>query len=448
MIVDKYRNEINRKLKVAWICHFSNAEVRKRLPLSNRYIFNFLKKLFGKKRKTLYADFAPWINDLIKEFEIFNDVELHVIAPHKGLKPFKHEFVHNHIHYHFFKPELPLCLSKMANIILKNRDKRFRLSRLLVKVLIKKIKPDIVNLIGTENPYYSITGLDIDNIPVFVSAQTVYSNPLRKIHSDRCDDFRWNLEMKLHKKFRYFGCSGRMHRDLILVNNPEAIIFKMFFPKQKPPQVNKVPKEFDFVFFASGVSKKKGIEDALDALAIVKNQQPNVKLNVSGHCAPAYKKYLLDKIAKLNIQDNVFFNDYFPVHADMYQHLKRSAFALLPIKLDVIPGTVIESILLDLPVVTYKTTGTPYLNKDGEAVLLSDIDDIQALAKNMITLLNSPDLAEKLKRNARKFVEKEFDNAILAKRLVSDYKAVIEHNIHNKPIPKELLFSTDEFPVY
>jgi len=439
---------MSNTIKVAWICHFSNAEVRKRLPLSNRYIFNFLKKLFGKKRKTVYADFAPWINDLIKEFEMFNDVELHVIAPHKGLKPFKHEFVYKDIHYHFFKPELPLYLSKMANIILKNRNKRFCLSRLLVKALIKKIKPDIVNLIGTENPYYSITGLDIDNIPVFVSAQTVYSNPLRKIHSDSCDDFIWNLELKLHKKFRYFGCSGRMHRDLILKNNPEAIIFKMFFPKQKPPQVNKVPKEFDFVFFSSGVSKKKGIEDALDALAIVKKQKPNVKLNVSGRCAHAYKNYLLAKIAKLNIQDNVFFNDYFPVHADMYQHLKRSAFALLPIKLDVIPGTVIESILLDLPVVTYKTTGTPYLNKDGEAVLLSEIDDVQALAKNMITLLNSPELAEKLKRNARKFVEKEFDNAILARRLVSDYKAVIEHNIHNKPIPKELLFSTDEFPVY
>jgi glycosyltransferase involved in cell wall biosynthesis len=44
-------------------------------------------------------------------------------------------------------------------------------------------------------------------------------------------------------------------------------------------------------------------------------------------------------------------------------------------------GTVIEAMLLEIPVITYKTTGTPYLNKDGETVLLCDIGDINQLAK-------------------------------------------------------------------
>ncbi len=435
------------KLKVVWICHFSNQDIRDRLPLSQMRVFNFFKNVIGSERKK-YKDFAPWINNLINEFENFDDIELHVISPHKGLIPFSHEFERRRIHYHFFKPELPFMLSTIGNSIFRNMNKSYFLNRLLVKKLIRKIKPDLINLIGTENPYYSITSLDIKNIPVYISAQTVYTNPLRKIHSGNCNKLNWDVELRIHQKEKYFGCTGRMHRDLILHNNPDAIIFKMFFPLQKPSQVKEVPKEFNFVFFAADVTPKKGIEDALDALAVVKKEKRNVTLNVVGKCAPDYFQILQCKINELNLKENVSFNEYFPVHADMHQHVKKSKFALLPIKLDVISGSVIESMLLELPVVTYKTSGTPYLNKDGETVLLADIGDIHNLADNMLKLLNNPDLAEKLKKVAKNFVEKEFDNTTSAKRLVINYRAVIDHYYKNKPIHEGLLFNSDEFPLY
>ena len=120
----------------------------------------------------------------------------------------------------------------------------------------------------------------------------------------------------------------------------------------------------------------------------------------------------------------------------------------LPVKLDVIPGTVIEAMLLELPVVTYKTTGTPYLNKNGETVLISEIGDIEHLAANMLKLLDSPELAEQLKKKAKTFVKKEFDNATSAKRLLEDYKAVIAHYHNGTPIPEKLLFDLNEFPKY
>ena len=197
-------------------------------------------------------------------------------------------------------------------------------------------------MIGTENPYYSITVLDIKDIPVFVSAQTVYTNPDRQKISGNCDPLRWNTELKIHHKEKYYGCAGRMHRDLILRNNPDAIIFKNFFPIQYPKKVKEVEKEFDFVYFAQGVSQKKGIEDAIDALALVKKEKPDVTLMVVGHCPPNYKVFLNKKIDNLGLTENISFHDYFPVHSDMHQYIKKAKFALLPVKLDVIPGTVIE----------------------------------------------------------------------------------------------------------
>jgi len=437
-----------QKLKVVWICHFSNKDIRERLPLSKMRVKNTIKFLLGKQINQGYSDFAPWVSNLIKEFEKFDDIELHVISPFSGLTSLTHEFELNGISYHFYHPDLPILHFNLRDKFNWGGKPKYLRNRYFVKRFLKKINPDIVNLIGTENPYYSITSLDIKDLPVYVSAQTVYTNPDRKKYSDSCLQLNWDIELMIHKKEKYYGCSGRMHRDLILKNNPGAVIFKMFFPKQRPAQVKVVPKIIDFVFFAAGVTKKKGIEDVIDALVIVKKDKKNVSLNVVGGCSNAYKKFLLKRINELNLEKNIIFNDYFPLHSDMHQHIVQSYFAVLPVKLDIISGAVIEAILLDLPVVTYKTTGTPYLNKDGESVLIANIGDIDMLARQMLKLLNSPSLAQKLRENAKAFVEKEFDNTTSAKRLVSNFRAVIEHYHNNTPIPEKQLFNTKEFPLY
>jgi glycosyltransferase involved in cell wall biosynthesis len=436
------------KIKVVWICHFSNQEVRDRIPLSKRKISNMIRSiLFG--RPLSYSDFAPWITNQICEFEKLDNIELHVVAPHVGLKKFVFKFEINGVYFHFFKPDLFPLLDKFINVILRNRRKEYKFNRHFVRKILKRIQPDVINLIGTENPYYSITALDIKDVPIYVTAQTVYTNPDRKKYSGFIDKHSWDTELKLHRKEKYYGCGGRMHRDLILNNNPGAIIFKYFFPIEKPLNIEKeLKKEFDFVFFAAQITNKKGIEDALEAIAKVKKQYINVSLNIVGSCTKVYKDFLLIKAKNLCIIDNICFNDYFPLHSDMHKHISKARFALLPIKLDVISSAVIEAILLELPVVTYITSGTPYLNKDKESVLLGEIDDIERLADNMERLLDSTDLAKRLKRNAKAFVEKEFDNTNSSNRLVSNYKAVINHYHYNTPIPNDLLFSIEEFPKY
>lgn len=435
------------KIKVVWICHFSNKEVREMLPLINQSFANSIKNSLGNKTKSRYKDFAPWITNLIKEFEKIKDIELHVISPHSGLAKKTVEFKINGINYHFFKSDDLSILGKIKKKLNIKKDNDYTSNRKLIQQYISKIQPNIINLIGTENPYYSIASLDINDIPIYVAAQTVYTNPERKKHSF-INEERWNLELKIHKKELYFGCGGRMHRDLILKNNPNAIIFKMSFPLEKPSQVKEVSKEFDFVFFAAGVNNKKGVEDAIEAFSIVKQKYPEVTLNIVGGCEENYKLELEEKIRTLNLGENVSFNGYFPIHSDMHQHIKKARFAVLPNKLDIISSTIIEAMLMELPVVTYKTSGSPYLNKNGQTVLLADIGDIEKLGENMQFLLKEPEFANQMKRQAKNFVEKEFNNTESAQRLVSNYKSVIEHHNNNIPIPKNQLFDPEEFPLY
>jgi glycosyltransferase involved in cell wall biosynthesis len=437
----------NNKIKVAWICHFSNKEIRDMLPISKKKLLKGIKSLFGREVNHNYNDFAPWVTNLIKEFENFNAVELHIVAPFTGLKKFIFEYENKGVFYHFFKPDLPIIHAELPDKFHWGGKPQFFQNKFFVEKLINKINPDIINLIGTENPYYSSTILNIKNKPIYVSAQTVYTNPDRKILSDSCIQLNWDVELKIHQKETYYGVTGRMHRDLILNNNPHAIIFKMFFPIEKPKQVQDFTKKYDFVFFA-GLDKKKGIEDLLDALIIVKKHKKNVLLNVVGSCSESYSSFLKNKIKDLDLEENIIFNGYFAMHSEMHQHLMYSKFAVLPIKLDVIPGSVIEAMLLGLPVVTYKTSGTPYLNKDGESVLIGDIGDIESLANNMIKLLDNAELGKQLKENAKNFVERTFNNTSSAKSLVSNYKAVISHYNLKTPIPEGQLFNVNEFPIY
>jgi len=441
---------MSKKIKAILLCHFSNEEVRAQLPVSFSGFEAVVRRLLRRNSKaTKYNDFAPWITNLICEFEKIEDLELHVVAPAPNLSGKTVEFDIKGVHYHFFKGNLSFPFEQLAAKIF-GAKRRFNRNTRLVQELVKKINPDIVNLVGSENPYYSATVLGINHVPVYVSAQTVYTNPDRMRLSGHVSKLNWDIELKIHEKETYFGCSGRMHRDLILRNNPNAIIFKNFFPIQRPYAVKQEKKIYDFVSFSVSISAKKGADDAIEALYFVKKKYPEVMLNLIGHFNKIsdYGKNLLKRIDELGLTKNIVFTPYFTRHEDMHQQTQKSRFALLPVKLDVISGSIIEAILLDLPVVCYKTTGTPYLNSENPSVLIAELNNVRELANHMLTLMESEILAQSLAKNAREFVLKTFDNTTSAKRLLADYYAVLAHYHHGTPIPKELLFDTNEFPIY
>jgi len=188
-------------MKVAWICHFSNQDVRNKLPLSKMRISNFLRSILGKT-KFKYGDFAPWMNNLIKEFEKFEEVELHIIAPHTGLKKKRFDFEMNGIHYHFFKSEDDTLFSRIKNTLGFIKSQKYQKNRLQIKQTIDQIQPDIINLIGLENTYYSIAALDINNYPVYVSIQTVLNNPKLSKYGVG-DSYAREIEMKIFQKEKY-----------------------------------------------------------------------------------------------------------------------------------------------------------------------------------------------------------------------------------------------------
>ncbi len=420
------------KIKVAILCHFSNPTVRNALTL-------YPSSSFYK-----YKDFANWITNIISSMTNREDIELHVISPHAGMKKRKQFFLIDGVRYHFFRKELPYPWSSIEKHIYPQNRHNYPRNRRYVKQIIADIKPDIVNLIGAENAYYASSVLDIEDIPIVLHCQTVYANPERKEKAGKIDMVRWNTELSIFHKVNYFACTGRIYYDLIKGYEPQAIVFPRKWPVLNYPKIPDVPKKYDFAYFARMLNKNKGFDNALEAIAIAVKNHPELKIMAVGSW-DSDREFFEKRIEELGIKDNMEIHPSFPDYLDMLQYVKQARFALLPIKMDVMSGTILEALNMGMPVVTCRTSGTPSLNKKRETVLLSDIGDNESLAANMLKLCENPKLAEMLKGNGTLYInEWEEEHAHNIDIMVKQYQAIIAHYNSGTPIPGELLYNTEE----
>lgn len=431
------------KIRVAMVCHFSNVEVRSHLPLDDRKLYTFLRKILRMSTKgKSYGDIASWDVSLIDEFKKHPEIELHVISAHSGLKKSVVSYMEGGVHYNFVNCDRATLLKRL----IKNDDSWRRLNPMVKHVhrLVDEIKPDLVLMVGLENAYISSTVLGIKGVPVFGLCQTIYNNPERSKYGT-VDSKNATTELAIFKKHHYFGVYCKMHYDLLRKIAPDAIIFKYGFPS-KGVLLEPIPteKEYDFVNFAMGMSANKGFTDAIEAIAIIKKKYPDVKLNFVGGGSVEQKAELAKRAEQLGVKENVIFTPFFEKKSDLFLHVQKSRFALLPCKMDNVSGTMTQAMQLGLPIVVYKTAGTPSFNRDKQCALIAEKGNVEELAQHMISLMENPTLAEKLRKNAREFQEKKAEAAKQnGSRLVETFKAIIAKEQQDKEIPHELLFNPD-----
>lgn len=419
-----------KRMRIVLLCHFSNPSIRTSLGLHT-----------GRHYK--YTDFGLWNINIINGLKKNSEIELHVVAPHKGMKRSLQEFEEDGVIYHFFRSELPYPWAQIEYKFFPQSKRDYPRNRKIVQRIIKSINPDLVNLIGAENPYYSITALDIKEIPIILHCQTVYANPERK-KTGKINMQCWDVELQLFHHIRYKACTGRMYYDLIKGYEPSSIVFPRTWPHSPFPILKEVPKTYDFAFFSRLLNRKKGFDNVIEALGIILKKHPEVRCLAIGSY-DREREMFEKRIKELKLDKNLEIRGFFPEYTDMLQCVKQARFAVLPIKLDVISGTILEAMRIGLPVVTSRTSGTPSLNEKRNTVLISDVDDNDGLANNMIKLYENPDLAISLQENAYKYIEeldrKHADNANI---MVAQYKAVLEHYHKGTPIPLNLLYNIEE----
>lgn len=429
---------MQNKIKVAFVTQFSNTKVRSCLHLKDFYFENFIRELLRHKPFTYY-DFAPWVSHFIGGFEGVDDIEIHIISPHVGMKKKFQEFTVKGVFYHFVKCDEFSLVRGLKNLFHIYEKTNYKKNRKAINRIINNINPEVVCLCGAENAYFSSSILDIYNKPIFVLLQTILNNP-RLMEFGVGNEHARYIEREIFKKAQYIGTNGALYYSLVKDIAPHSLMLRIGFPRNAPADIC-VPqkKDYDFVFYAARVVKNKGVEDTIEALNIVCKLYPQVTLNIVGGCSDEYKNVLMEKIVAYGLSQNVIFHGYFPKHEDVFKQVVKSRVVVVPGITAVLNSTVTEPMFLGMPVITYETSGTPILNKEKKCVLLATIGDIEGLASQMIYSLEHPSEMEQLGRNGKERVNRLFNNESINNLLLDDFRAIYRHYYKGEPISDNLI---------
>ena len=126
-------------------------------------------------------------------------------------------------------------------------------------------------------------------------------------------------------------------------------------------------------------------------------------------------------------------------HDDVIRQVRKSRFALLPLKVSLVPNTLHEVMANGLPLVTTVTPGTPVLNEKRESVLISQPGDVEDIARNMIRLIENKELGEKLRKNAALTEYETANNTEIIAHWVAVYEAICSYKRDGVPIPNKFL---------
>lgn len=437
--------DVQKKIRVAMVCHFSKQEVRERLCLTQFKFVNMFRRLF-RRAPLAYHDFAPWIDCITSQVPAYESIEMHVISPHRGMVKKEEKFVFDKTNYHFFKSKPSLLLRLINRYLFHYKLVKYRHNKRMITSFIDKINPDIVVLVGAENPYYSSALLGLKNYPLFILCQTVYNNEeFRQNKSADVFNNYTSVEKELIMSTRYVGVYSEKHRKLLRDLGYKGFIFDFQWPNRR--QSTKIErkeikeiKKYDFINFAARMSFEKGYHDSVQALAIVKKKYPDIRLALVDNGDVQVKDELERIIKEEHLEDNVTFIPFFEKISDLFQFLQEVKYAVLPCKVDYISGTQLQSMRFGLPIVVYKTDGTPSLNKDTECALIAEKDDVADLARQMLRLIEEPELAKSLSENGIAYIRqyKEQNEGAFGK-LLSDFNAIVGHYTQGALIPSELL---------
>ncbi len=109
-------------------------------------------------------------------------------------------------------------------------------------------------------------------------------------------------------------------------------------------------------------------------------------------------------------------------HEKLIEYYQAADIYLSTSKHESFGKVLIEAMAAGLPVVATQTTGSQEIIKDEENGFLVPIGDAQTLAKKVLYLLNHPEQAKQMGRQARQMVEKRFNQQKTTRQIINFWK--------------------------
>jgi len=387
-------------LRVAWLTAFPTHPFAERLSLLRNII----------------SHPETWITNLAQALVKNSKIELHIITLSKWVSV-DQTLTDDNITYHFLKiPNFPRALLA------------FQYDRLRLRSALNRIQPDLVHSHGTEQGYsYAAVST---NFPCLISIQGII-NEIYKSRSQSFDEATLRLritsffERYTIKRGKYFIAKTPFAAHFIKRICPQAVVFNIENP------MNPVFFEVDWkgqasstLIFVGTLVQEKGVEELIKAIAILRDNHPEIRLEFIGWGTETYINTLKKRAHALNLNDYIDFVG-FQTSKQIAEKLSKSFMLVLPSYMDTSPNVVSEAMVVGIPIVATNVGGIPDMIKDAQTGMLVPPQDPKSLASAIQTLLQNRDQAVSMAQQAIQEGRKRFQPDQIAQKYLYVYERII-----------------------
>jgi glycosyltransferase involved in cell wall biosynthesis len=191
-----------------------------------------------------------------------------------------------------------------------------------------------------------------------------------------------------------------------------------------------VPPDTKLVAVVSRLTALKGIEDFIDAAALVAARRPNARFLIVGEPSPinnrAYVEGLRARTAERGIADRVIFTG---LRSDVPALLSAVDVSVMPSLNEALSNVLLESMAAGAAVVATDVGGTAEALVDGRNGVLVPPANPSRLAEAILPLVDHPSRAAQLGDNARRTIGDRYS----LDRMVASTEALYDYLLSRKP---------------
>jgi glycosyltransferase involved in cell wall biosynthesis len=353
----------------------------------------------------------------------------------------------------WFIPTVKLRKNGLPNY--KNIDK--------IQQIVQNINPDIIHIWGTENYWgllssrgyvkgnilLEIQGLKYAYAKYFFSGLTFlqiircfrlkeFVKPFTSLLGQKIKFERWGkFEKEMISNTKFISTQSEWVRAHIININRNASIIETeialrsaFLNALKWDLKTCMPFQV-FTSVSTSALSYKGLHTLIDAIAILKNKFPGVKLLIGGHSSvglksDGYSKWLRDKIRNSEIEPNVHFLG--PLDAEnIVIQLQSANVVVVPSFIETYCLALHEALTVGVPTVVSFAGAMPEFAKDKDNALFYPPGDAEMCANAIESLFLNKELALRISTNA--YLQKKMNVSNVGMSQLKIYKTIIQNQI-------------------
>ncbi len=294
----------------------------------------------------------------------------------------------------------------------------------------------IQGLISQYLPYY-YGGLSFKEIFCFLSIKDI-KNKMTLFHYKNSFKKRSKYEIEALKKVKYIEGRTSWDKENCWAINPKAQYFhcnrtlrdEFYLHEWEYAKCNKYS-----IFLSQVHNPLKGFHKVLDALCIVKQQFPKVKLIVTASIdmnssklkdritGRGYLTYLKNKIINLGLEENVEFMGLLSEKEMCKMFLKSNVF-VCPSSIENSPNSLGEAQVLGVPSISSYVGGSMDMIEDGKNGFLYRFEETNMLAYKICYIFSQKEEIEKIAKQGRQTALRRHDSDTNLHELINIYQSI------------------------